>query len=223
MKSIAVLRYVNRQCAKKETVKSGDADMFSLCNLCWNVVVNKHHDLQSAIITWVTASSQKENNNISRQPLNSLVATNNMNLFISGNWKRFILSLYYVSLWYLYTSFCHVMYFHAKSQHWHDLTWWATSSRQYLPVSSSPADWGIVCWLICFRAPPPGFAWCRWLGWPGWSRCRGRGRRRRLPPTPAQGGGAAVAAGPIERGRGKGREGRSAWRCAWQLGHDPAL
>lgn len=106
---------------------------------------------------------------------------------------------------------------------WHDATRRATSPSQYLPVSSSPAGWGNACWLICSRAPPPGSAWCRWLGWPGWSRCTGRGRRRRLPPTPAQGGGAAVAAGPIERGRGKGREGRSALRCAWQLGHDPAL
>lgn len=105
------------------------------------------------------------------------------------------------------------------------LTKAATFRQEFLPVSSSPAGWGIACWLICSRAPVPGSAWCKWLGWPGWSTCRAKGRWRRLPLTPARGGweGAAGADGPIERGRGKGRESRSAWGCAWHLGHDPAL
>lgn len=179
--------------------------VFSLCNLCCGVVVNNH--LQSLI-----------NNQQSKKTTT---------IFLD-NHKCIYFQVLKDLLLFIYEAFCHVVFMQSithTNQHSHDTIWPddAASSRQYSPVWSSPAGWGIVCWLICFRAPPPGFAWCRWLGWPGWSRCRGRGRRRRLPPAPARGGGAAVAAGPIERGRGKGREGRSAWRCAWQLGHDPAL
>lgn len=100
-----------------------------------------------------------------------------------------------------------------------------------LPVWSSPAGWGNACWLIYFPGSRPGSAGCRWLGWPGWSRCSARGRtgttrrrRRRPPPARALGArGAPKTAGPVERAGGRGRAGRSACWCAWQLEHDPTL
>lgn len=93
----------------------------------------------------------------------------------------------------------------------------------YLPLLNSLAGWGIVCWLICSQAPHPDSVSYRWLDWPDWSSCNGWGRGRRPLQILAQRGGAAVAAGPIGGGGGRGREGRSPWWCAWQLGHDPAL
>lgn len=95
-------------------------------------------------------------------------------------------------------------------------------SSQYLPLSSSLAGWGIVCWLIYCLAPQPGSVWYKSLDSPDWSIGKGQDSLWRRPLLcPGQRGAATKAAGPIGGG-GRGWKGRSPWWCAWQLGHDPA-